>query len=126
MSRTYRKKKENSKSWDTLEHWLLDSRYSLEEISKIDGVEKIVLSSYGIYNYNFYYSKTSKKGRQIIARWHSDAGVNSCKEPGPMWYVREFTQIPYRMRCKTALANYKKYKDYEVLLEDMPYLKYWT
>lgn len=129
MSRTYRKRNETGKRWDNLEYRLKDSGYHLEEVLKIEGIEKIILSCYGggYYTaYDFYYSKTSKKGKEIVARWHSDAGGTRYKEPGPMWFVREFTQVPYRMKCKTALANYKKYEEYEVILEAMPHLDYWT
>lgn len=130
MSRTYRKKKAHRNRYgNDLEYKLRDGGYSLEEILKIEGIEKIELSCYGgrYYTaYDFYYSKTSKKGKQIVARWHSDAGVNSFKEPGPMWYVREFTQVPYRARAKQEIHKFFKDEEYEVIIESMPHLDYWT
>jgi hypothetical protein len=129
MSRTYRKKCPYGRGWDTLEYRLEDSGFTLDEALKIEGVESIHLSPYGSHYrmlYEVRYSRTSKKGKELIARWHSDAGVCSFKEPGPMWFVREFTQAPYRARCKQEIHKYYKDEDYEVIIEDMPHLDYWT
>lgn len=70
--------------------------------------------------------KTSKEYKKALAKFHSDAGVIRFKEPGPMWFIREFTQVPYRMKCKTELAKWRKDNEYEVIIEEMPHLDYWT
>jgi hypothetical protein len=129
VSRTYRRNKPNGRNWDSLDYRLEESFYKLEEAQKIADADKVELYTsvrWGFVRYTVRYSKTSKKGKEIIARWRSDAGVIRYKEPGPMWYVREFTQVPFRMKCKTELAKWKKDNEYEVIIEDMPHLDYWT
>ena len=109
MSRTYRRKgknKEYSNGWDSLE-WRLT---------------KWINCSVGFIKID----PKSKEGKRIIAKWYSDSGTNHHKEPGPMWFVREFNQVPYRMKCKNELAKWKKDNEYEVIMESIPPLDYWT
>ena len=68
----------------------------------------------------------SKEGRKNVARYHSDAGTNRCKEPGPSWFRTEFTQSPYRARARSELRKALFDEDCEVVLESMPCLEYWT
>jgi len=123
MSRTYRRKKVKCDNY-----FMRGSADDLSEIN-FDEVETITMMPYrwigGRVYYNYTYKKTSKKGKKALARWHSE----SCKsygEPGPMWYIHETAQVPYRVRAKTELSKYKKDFDYEVILESKPHREYWT
>lgn len=123
MARTYRRKNEK------VEEWLLTDRfYTLEEAQALDGVEEIHHACNGIWyktSYDVIYSKKSKYGKRVIARYHSDA-YRKTVEPGPMWFVREFTQVPYRQKCKAEIHKFLRDEEYEVVLRSMPRLGYWT
>ena len=73
----------------------------------------------------YFISPNSPEGRTKVARYHSDA-YRTYKEPGPSWFRTEFTQRPYRQRARNELRKACLNQDYEVLLEPMPYLEYWT
>jgi hypothetical protein len=68
----------------------------------------------------------SKEYKKAVAIYHSDAGWTSCKEPGPMWYIRETAQVPYRRRAKNELHKFMRDADYEVMIESKPHREYWT
>lgn len=123
MSRTYRRKSGKQEDW-----FLVDSCYELEEALAKTDANKIVLSAYGRSyrpSYDIIYDKHSKYGKRELALYHSD-NYSRFGEPGPMWFIREYTQVPYRMKCKTALHKFMRDPDYEVALETMPHLDYWT
>lgn len=68
-------------------------------------------------------SKEYKKGS---ARFHSDAGTYSYKEPGPSWFRNVTAQRPYRRDAKKQLHKFIKHEEYEVIISSKPKLEYWS
>lgn len=70
--------------------------------------------------------KTSKEYKKALAKFHSDAGVMSFKEPGPHWFRNLFTERPQRRKAKRELKKFMLDNEYEVILRAKEPLSYWT
>lgn len=124
MSRTYRRKTGKQEDWFLEDHW-----NELADALAADGAEKITLSNAGCWcrtNYVVYYSRDSKIGKKKLAQYHSDAYTHGCREPGPMWALREFCQRPYRREAAREISKFLRDADYEVVLRSKPRHGYWT
>lgn len=79
----------------------------------------------------FYYTRVkldpkSPECIKAIAKFHSDAGTHRCKEPGPSWFRRLYTQRPHRRAAKRELQRWLANPDYEPMILPMEPLEYWT
>lgn len=118
MSRTFRRKNTTQNGmWADLEYFT--STY--------------VTVNLGIWNgYSHFYServplnKSSKEYKAGKARFHSDGGTNSCKEPGPGWFRNMFNTKPSRCGARNEINKWLRNEDYEVVAETHPRLSYWT
>lgn len=122
MSRTVRRKNVRLPKWEITEIIRNDD----VDLTKFEHIQIWYPGRPFIVYYKGYYKKDTKEYKKAKAKFYTDVGTNSFREPGPMWFIREFSQAPYRARAKNELANYKKYTDYEVVLESKPKLRYWT
>lgn len=111
-------------------YWVLrESCLSEEELSKITDAHFVTNTRWGgwtRYQYDAHYYPYSKEGKRRIAQYHSDAGTNTCKEPGPSWYRNLYTERPLRRKAKRELKKYMLDTDYEPIIEKMGKLEYWT
>ena len=67
----------------------------------------------------------STKGKRIAALRRRDK-ISNCKEPGPSWFRRLFTQRPYRQEAKREIHNFMVDETYEPMILSKPKLEYWT
>lgn len=106
MSRTFRRKNETReydwvlRDWD---NWV----WSLPTVRPVFTIE-------------------SKSGKKALAKYHSDAGTHSCKEPGPSWFRKITRQRPLRREGKNKLRKFMLDEEIEVIIEEKPPLEYWT
>lgn len=114
MSKTVRRKRGDQSGLD----WKLQ-RLESESWYNKDG-------SWHYVSWWTYLKPDSKEYKYEVALYHSDSGGCSFREPGPMWYLRESAQVPYRMRAKKEIHKYMRDPDYEIVLEDKPKAEYWT
>ena len=109
MSRTYRRKNSWNERWNG-KKWCV-SVWSYTE----DGIyDKILLES------------NSKEYEYASAKFHSDTGTHSHKEPGPSWFRNLYSQRPHRRQSRINLQRYVQGEDFDVIIEDKPKLPYWT
>jgi hypothetical protein len=66
----------------------------------------------------------SPEGKKALNRYHSDGSKAYWR--GPMWFHKEYAQVPYRVRAKNEIHKYMRNPDYEVIIEDKPHREYWT
>lgn len=121
MSRTYRRKGMKLPEWKNRKYF---KKYEELDLSILKTVHERE-TGYS-YRYMVSFKEDSKEYKKLKAKYHSDNGTERFKEPGPMWFIRKYSQVPYRVKCKNELAKYKKYIDHEIILESMPKLDYWT
>jgi hypothetical protein len=110
MSRTYRR------TGDKNRH---ESRWALSEWEWID------LPDGSRFMSRVRIDPKSDDGRKRIAQFHSDAGHYWMQWRGPSWFHREYSQAPYRARCKQAIKRFFKNQDDEPVLESKPGREYW-
>lgn len=72
------------------------------------------------------YTKNSKEYKKGAAKFHSDAGTTSCKEPGPSWFRNLFTERPLRRHSKREIRKFMLDPDYEPIIDKKGKLEYWT
>lgn len=72
------------------------------------------------------YDRDSKEYAKGKARYHSDGGTWSFKEPGPSWFRNLFTERPLRRHTKRELQKFMLDPEYEPMVEEMGKLEYWT
>lgn len=114
MSRTYRRTKCTRRKgwWDSLD-W-----YTSEWVWAEAGYRVL---------YRRTYPKDSVEYKKGKARYHSDAGSHSCKEPGPGWFRNLYSDRPLRRSSKNELRKYIAYDgEYEPMILRMDKLPYWT
>lgn len=110
MSRTYRQLK-GDPYW---KRWALD--YELIRVS----------------DYKFFcwiirrVDKNTKEYKKALAKFHSDAGVVTFKEPGPSWFRNLYSERPQRRKAKRELKKFMLDNEYEVILNNKEPLQYWT
>lgn len=104
MSRTYRRKR--------------GDQYTLKWVTR-----DLVRVSSGYYEWIPLEGDALKKA---LAKYRSDAGTWSHKEPGPSWWRNIFTERPLRRKAKRELQKYLADQDYEPIIESMGKLEYWT
>lgn len=112
MSRTYRRVKRNKRAhrWDELEWYVSDW----------------VRSEYGWILYRKPYPKDSPEYKAGKAKYHSDAGTHSFKEPGPSWFRNLTNTRPYRRVDKRELQKFLSDPLYEPMVLPKYPLEYWT
>lgn len=76
--------------------------------------------------YRRQYHKDSLEYKRGKARYHSDAGSHSCKEPGPSWFRTLYAERPNRRAAKNELRKFLHNEDYEPMVVSKPKLPYWT
>lgn len=67
----------------------------------------------------------SDEARKQLAMYRSDAGHLWMNWRGPMWFHREYSQVPYRARARQAIIRFFKNPDDEPILESKPSREYW-
>lgn len=72
------------------------------------------------------FEKDSKEYAKGLAKFHSDAGTWSFKEPGPSWFRNLYTERPLRRYNRRELHKFMKNSDYESMIEEKGKLEYWT
>lgn len=127
MSRTYRKRKENSKCHND-EDWILrESGWGTSWIEDHD-YDRIEVKCHNYYLKTYIVIRinpSSKEGKRRLAKFHSDTGTHNFKEPGPSWFKNLTTIRPYRRKYKEQCRKFLYDTEYEVILEKMVY-EYWT
>lgn len=129
MSRTYRKRKKelwSSNEYSARIKYLDEDAIHSYGVDQFDTIEPEYYSCYREnWEYAAVFSRTSKQGKKLLAKYHSDAGTTECKEPGPRAWKNLVTHRPYRRKysalCRKALYN----DDLEIVLEKLVY-PYWT
>jgi len=114
MSRTFRRKNTTRNGyWSDLEYFVSERVYPYPN----SWISELVMFEVGSPEY--------KAGK---AKFHSDAGTTSFKEPGPSWYRRIFKR-KYNAKVRTELQRFLNDPDYEVDLHDATekyHMDYWT
>ena len=105
MSRTYRRKNQPIPRWVTHES------------------RRIGESFYWEY---FPIDRDSREYAKRIAKYRSDAGTTSFREPGPAWFRNIFTERPQRREAKRQIRKYMMDEEFEIQLLDKNPLMYWT
>lgn len=117
MSRTFRRRNTTQNGmWSDLEYFTSDwvrIEYELEEYW-----------SYRLVRVPF--PKNSKEYKKGKARFHSDGGTTSFKEPGPSWFRNCFTERPQRRAAKREIQKFMQNPDYEPMILPKNPLEYWT
>jgi hypothetical protein len=67
----------------------------------------------------------SKEGKKRVAQYRSDSGQGWMNYKGPSWFHRDYTQAPYRAKCRAELGKALIDLEHEVLLERKPKAEYW-
>ena len=73
-----------------------------------------------------YFEKGSKEYKKGKARFHSDAGTSSFKEPGPSWFRNLYSDRPLRRHDKNELKKFMLDGEYEPMCSAYHPLDYWT
>lgn len=145
MSRTYRHRKISVPEWNMTD-LIRESQMVNRDLSDFDNVR---LSGYRYQReydfdehgelrfvrwveceplYDVRYSRNSKEGKRRIAKWHSDRGVTSYKEPGPSWFKNMTVNRPNRRFYEREIQKWFDDPDYEVQTYKRlyKYADYWT
>ena len=115
MSRTYRRRHttQNGK-WTDFEYY----------------TSELVFPFGNIWYFSASVSKPFEKGspeyKKGKARFHSDMGTTSFKEPGPHWFRNLYSDRPLRRHNKNELRKYILDPDYEPICLEYWKLDYWT
>lgn len=120
MSRTYRRKNTTQNGmWTDLDYYTSAyacELYDMEGRSFSERYEKVP------------FEKGSTEYRKGKAKFHSDAGTHSFKEPGPSWFRRMFHKM-YKSHVRQELHKFMLDPTYEVDLYDSTekyHMDYWT
>lgn len=116
MSRTFRRR-------NTTKNGMCDLEYYTSE----------VIRPWNEYTWSgawvtVFFEKDSKEYKRGKAKFHSDAGTCSFKEPGPSWYRRMFHKM-YKSHVRQELHKFMRNPEYEVDLHDSTekyHMDYWT
>ena len=116
MSRTYRRRSTTRNGmWSDLEYYTSEWVYPWKE--------------FGLYSsYRIPFEKGSTEYKKGKAKFHSDAGTTSFKEPGPSWFRRIFKR-KYKAKVRAELNKFLINPEYEVDLHfhtEKYKLDYWT
>lgn len=111
MSRTYRRRQGNETK---------KSRWGLA-----DALQSYVKVSRGVYVWVPIDPK-SAEGRKRKAKYHSDAGTTTFKEPGPSWFRNLFSERPLRRKNKNELRRFVLDQEYEPMVSPKGKIIYWT
>ncbi len=104
MSRTIRRKNVTYEYYWVLRDWVI---------------------SRGFMGYSMHNPK-SIEGKKALNRFHSDAGTHQMREPGPAWFRNVTSQRPLRRHGREQLRKFMLDEEFEVIIEENPYLEYWT
>jgi hypothetical protein len=115
MSRTYRK---TSGDLTALNRWVYDDHIFGWVWDDEDGIYRRQWTEVKI-------DPKSKEGRKRLAMFHADGYRYRNGGVGPMWFIREYVQVPYRAGAKNELHKFYRDPDYEVMIESMPSREYW-
>ncbi len=107
MSRTYRRKNKAGNHWESFHYYT----------GKWESFCPRVFIPY---------DKNSKEYRKGAAKFHSDAGTTTCKEPGPSWFRNLYTERPIRRQSKKEIRKFMLDPDYEPIIDKKGKLEYWT
>ena len=107
MSRTYRRKygDQSEKEFYTSDWVRIDGSWRSERIPL---------------------NPNSKEYKVGLSKFHGDHGTHNFKEPGPSWFRNLYAQRPHRRSAKNELRKFLTNSEYEPIIDDMPYLPYWT
>lgn len=105
MARTYRRKNQPIPRWVTHE------------------LRRLGDSFYWEY---FPIDRDSREYANRVAKFRSDAGTTSFREPGPAWFRNLFTERPQRREAKRQIRKYMMDEEFEIQLLDKNPLMYWT
>ena len=113
MSRTYRRRRTNQNGmWTDLDYFTSELVYPWDE-----------------FWYTSYvrvpYPKDSAEYKKGKAKFHSDGGTTSFKEPGPSWF-RNIFQRKYRRGAAREIQKYMMDEEYEPMIDRKFKLDYWT
>ncbi len=112
MSRTYRRKNCNPSRKSSCElYWF---------------VTDIIWSSPRNSYYRVQYSKNSIEYKKGKAKFHSDSGTWTHKEPGPSWFRNLTSERRIRRKHKLELHKYILDNEYEPNIIAKGKLEYWT
>ena len=69
--------------------------------------------------------KNTKEFKYRLAKYHADGGRyrNGCR--GPMWWIREFCQKPYKTRVRKEIHKFLTNNEYEIIIPSKPKRDYW-
>jgi len=147
MSRTYRHRKleHRAGAFCRTHNWVLRELVTETELQQIDPLDLSNVIHYGcryryVYDehgnfakiargenlYEVMYSPKSTEGKRRLAKWHSDGGTTSFKEPGPSWFKNLFTTRPNRRTAKREIHKWIRNEEYEVQLHPIGKRVYWT
>jgi hypothetical protein len=115
MSRTFRRRHTTQNGmWSDLEYYTSERVYPFE--------------SYGWYRSSVLvpFERGSKEYKKGKARFHSDMGTTSFKEPGPHWFRNLFSDRPLRRHDKNELKKFMLDPEYEPMCNAYWKLDYWT
>ena len=104
MSRTYRYRKDEWIIKNSLYDWVWNKETWSTHKIKID--------------------PRSKEGKVKIAKTKADSHYG-WDGNGPGWFIREYIQSPYRVKCKKEITRYIQGKIEDVVLESKPHRVYW-
>lgn len=114
MSRTYRRRHTTQNGmWTDLEYYTSDRVYPFG-------------MCYPRVSVTVPFEKGSLEYKRGKARFHSDMGTTSFKEPGPHWFRNLYSDRPLRRHNKNELRKYILDPDYEPICLEYWKLDYWT
>ena len=120
MSRTYRRKSTTQNGmWADLGYFTSEYAYKLYDMEGRSFNERYM---------RIPFEKGSPEYQKGKAKFHSDAGTQSFKEPGPSWFRRMFHKM-YKSHVRQELHKFMRDPDYEVDLHDSTekyFMDYWT
>lgn len=115
MSRTFRRRNTTQNGmWSDLEYFTSEWVYPWSEFSYYSAGIRVP------------YPKDSEEYKKGKARFHSDGGTTSFKEPGPSWFRNCFTERPQRRAAKREIQKFMQNPDYEPMILPKDPLDYWT
>lgn len=118
MSRTYRRRHTTQNGmWSDL--WYFTSAFACD-------LYDMVGEPYSERFKRIPFEKNSPEYIKGKARFHSDMGTTSCKEPGPHWFRNLYSDRPLRRHNKNELRKYILDHDYEPICLEYWKLDYWT
>lgn len=115
MSRTYRRRHTTQNGmWTDLEYYTSERIYPFAD------------SWYFSASVRVPFEKGSPEYKKGKARFHSDMGTTTCKEPGPHSFRNLYSDRPLRRHDKNELRKFILDNDYESMCNSYWKLDYWT